>query len=161
MNTKKNILTISKVLLLVISGVILIGSILFGPLFSNYPGVDAMIPISFISGIIFVVTLIVILIMRYFLEPTANGKKADLIIMIFLIYTFVSVIARFTIEQLVANWYEGSTKYILIGINLISGILVILLGLSIRNKTSKIFGIILASLYAIFIIYSNYDWMIK
>lgn len=159
MNTKKNILTILKILLLVISGIILFGSIMWGPLFSSYPGVDSMIPISFISGFIFIVILIVILIMPYFLEPTTNSKKADLSIMLFLIYMFVSEIARFTIQQLIDNWHEGSTKYITIGINLIAAILVILLGLSIRNKTSKIFGIILASLIAIFIIYSNYDWL--
>lgn len=155
MNTKKNILTVVKILLLVISGIILFGSIMWGPLFSNYPGVDSMIPISFISGFIFIVILIVILIMPYFLEPTTNSKKADLSIMIFLIYMFVSEVARFTIQQLIDNWYEGSTKYITIGINLFAAILVILLGLSIRNKTSKIFGIILASLISIYIIFSN------
>jgi len=153
MNTKKNILTVVKILLLVISGMILFGSIVLGPLFSNYPGVDSMIPISFMSGFIFIVILIAILIMPYFLEPTTNSKKADLSIMIFLIYMFVSEVSRFIIQQLIDNWYGG--KYIIIGINLIAAILVILLGLSIRNKASKIFGIILASFLAIYIIYSN------
>ena len=87
--------------------------------------------------------------MHYFQEPTTNSKPADLLIMVFLIYMFVSEIARFAIQRLVDNWYEGTTKYIIIGINLIAGISVILLGISLRNKTSKIFGIILASLYAI------------
>lgn len=99
--------------------------------------------------------------MHYFQEPTTNSKTADLLILIFLIYMFVSEIASFTIQKLVDNWYEGSTKYVIIGINLIAGISVILLGLSIRNKTSKIFGIILASLCAIYIIYSNIDWLLR
>lgn len=99
--------------------------------------------------------------MHYFPEATNNSKTADLLIMIFLIYMFVSEIARFTIQKLVDNWYEGTTKYIIIGINLIAGISVILLGISIKDKTSKIFGIILASIYAIYIIYLNIDWLVR
>lgn len=98
--------------------------------------------------------------MHYFQEPTTNNKTADLLILIFLIYKFVSEIARLTIQKLVENWYEGSTKYVIIGINLIGGISYILLGISIRNKTSKIFGIILASLYAIDIIFHNIIWLL-
>jgi hypothetical protein len=59
MDTKKIWVTILKVLLLVISGVLLFGSIIWGPLFSTWPaGNDKMIPLSFISGIIFIVILI-------------------------------------------------------------------------------------------------------
>jgi hypothetical protein len=99
--------------------------------------------------------------MHYFPEATDSSKTADLLIMIFLIYMFVSEIARFAIQELVDNWYEGTSKNIIIGINLIAGISVILLGLSIKNKTSKIFGIILASIYAIYIIYSNISWLVR
>jgi hypothetical protein len=99
--------------------------------------------------------------MHYFPEAKTNDKTSDLLVMIFLIYMFVSEIAWFTIQKLVDNWYEGTTKYIIIGINLIAGVAFILLGISIKNKTSKIFGIILASIYAIYIIYSNIDWLVR
>ena len=98
--------------------------------------------------------------MHYFPEAKTNDKTSDLLVMIFLIYMFVSEIARFTIQKLVYS-YDGTTQYIIFGINLIAGVSVILLGISIKNKTSKIFGIILASIYAIYIIYSNIDWLVR
>ncbi len=99
--------------------------------------------------------------LHHFPEATNNSKKSDLLILIFLIYMLVSELARLLIQQFVDDWYGGSAKYIIIGINLIAGFSVILLGLSIKNKTSKIFGIILASIQAIYIIYSNIDWLFR
>ena len=99
--------------------------------------------------------------MHHFQETTTNSKTPDLLILLFLIIMFVCDIARFAIQTLVTNWYEGTSKYIIIGLNLIGGIAVILAGISIRNKTSKIFGIIIASLYILYIIYANISWLIR
>lgn len=99
--------------------------------------------------------------LHYLPEATNNNKTADLLIMIFLIYMFVSSLTGFAIQKLVDNWYEGTAKYIQIGMNLIWAFSPILLGIAIKNKTGKILGIILASIYTIYIVYSNIDWMLR
>jgi hypothetical protein len=98
---------------------------------------------------------------HFFQEPSNNSKTADLLILIFLFYMFVSSLTAFALEKFVDNWYVGTTKYIQIGMNLIWGFSFVLLGIAIKNKIGKIFGIILASIYTIYVVYSNIDWMLK
>lgn len=98
--------------------------------------------------------------MQYLPESANDRRTADLLIMIFLIYAAVSLTARQIILNLVDNWHEGYTQYIIAGIAIISGVSFIFLSIAIDNKTKKIFGIILASIYAIIIIYSNIRWLV-
>ncbi len=90
-----------------------------------------------------------------------DTKLADTLILIFLIYLFVSSLTGFALQKVVDNWYEGTTKYIQIGMNLVYAFTPVLLGIAIKNKTGKIIGIILASIFAFYIIYSNINWMLN
>lgn len=90
----------------------------------------------------------------------ASNKTADLLILIFLIYLFVSSFTGFALQKLVDNWYTGIAKHIQIGMNLIYAFTPILLGIAIKNKAGKILGIILASMFAIYLVYSNIIWIL-
>lgn len=91
-----------------------------------------------------------------------SPKTTDLFIMIFLSYFVGSEIIRQLIMLVFNNnWHEGTTKYIIIGLNLISGLSILLLGFSIQRKNMKIFGLIIASIWAIYIFYNNFTWMLK
>ena len=90
-------------------------------------------------------------------KPIASNKTADSLILIFLICLAVSEIA-YEVMGRVSVWESNKLRYIYLGIHLITAISTILLGISIRNKTGKIFGIIIASLYAISIAYSNFGY---
>jgi len=98
---------------------------------------------------------------HYFLELQTTDKTSDLLVLTFLVIMFVGSIGRYAIQQLVDSWYEVPTKYIIGGLNLIVGISVILLVISLSNKTIKIFGLILASIYSVFILYTNIVWLLK
>jgi len=93
--------------------------------------------------------------------PQTNTKTVDALILFFLIYLFISSFTGFAIQKLFDNWYEGTLKYIQIGMNLIYAFTPILLGIAIKNKAGRIFGIILASIFAIYIVYLNVNWMLN
>jgi uncharacterized membrane protein len=93
--------------------------------------------------------------------PQANTKTVDTLILIFLIYLFISSFTGFAIQKLFDNWYEGTLKNIQIGMNLIYAFTPILLVIAIKNKAGRIFGIILASIFAIYIVYLNVNWMLN
>jgi hypothetical protein len=91
----------------------------------------------------------------------ADSKSADTLIIFFLIYLFISSLTGFVIQSLVDNWYEGGAKYVQIGLNIISALTPILLGIAIKHKTLRIMGVILASCFSLYIIYSNIAWMFR
>ena len=92
-------------------------------------------------------------------ESQTNTKKADTFILIFLIYLFVSSFIAFVFKKFVDNWYEGTTKYIQFAMNIIYAFTPILVSMAIKNKVAKKVGIILASIVAVYIIYSNINWI--
>lgn len=91
-----------------------------------------------------------------------NSKKADILILIFLIATVVIGINQFAITKFVDHWWEeGLYKYCYAGLSIIRAFLYVLLGLAIKNKVAKIIGIILASLWATYLIYDNIFWLLR
>jgi len=96
-----------------------------------------------------------------FAQAEENSKTSDTFILIFIIYGFCSVSIGFLMQKFVPNWYEGIGKYIQIGMNLLWSFSLIILSLAIRNKNSKIIGIVLTSIWAIYIIYSNIEWLLR
>ncbi|WP_420574722.1 zinc ribbon domain-containing protein [Kordia sp.] len=93
-------------------------------------------------------------------KESNSSKTSDTFIMIFLSFLFFSELIRFALQKIIPNWYESPTKLLFIGLNLISGISVILLALAIKEKNKKTIAIILAALHALYIIYSNVDWFL-
>jgi hypothetical protein len=91
----------------------------------------------------------------------SNSKSTDTLIIIFLIYLFISSVIGFAMQNFVDNWYEGGAKYLQIGMNIIYALTPILLGIAIRHKTLRIIGVILASCFSLYIIYSNIAWMFR
>tara|TARA_B100001939_G_C16713230_1_gene517983 strand:- start:123 stop:293 length:171 start_codon:yes stop_codon:yes gene_type:complete len=53
----------------------------------------------------------------------------------------------------------ASTKYLSIGLSVVGGMTPILLALAIKNKTGKVIGIVLSSVFAAFNLYSTADWL--
>lgn len=95
------------------------------------------------------------------LKSAVTISMSDVLILIFLVILFVTEIIRFGLQHFVDNWYEGGTKFLIIALNLIAGFSTILLGIAIKNMTGKVIGIILATFYLLYIIYSNIDWMLN
>lgn len=91
-------------------------------------------------------------------EKANTSKTSDTFILIFLIYLVGSETARFALQRIFDNWYEPPVKYVLILMNIIAGLTVILLGISIKNESNKALGIALAIIYALYILYSNIEW---
>lgn len=91
----------------------------------------------------------------------SDNKSTDTLIIIFLIYLFVSSLTGFAIQRFIDNWLEGGAKYIQIGLNIIYALMPILLGIAIKHKTIRIIGIIFASCFSLYVIYSNLEWMFR
>ena len=93
-------------------------------------------------------------------DQSAYNKKSDEIILIVIIYMLFSVLASALLRTLIHNWFEPPGKYIQVAMNIIWGFMPFLLGVAIRNKTLRIVGMILGSLYTIYIIYNNIQWLL-
>lgn len=89
------------------------------------------------------------------------NKTSDTIILIVIIYMLVTVLGGALLRTLIHNWYQPPGKYFQIAMNIIWGFIPFLLGMAIRNKTLKIVGIILGSLYTVYIIFNNIQWLLQ
>ena len=91
-------------------------------------------------------------------EPRSTTKTSDTLILIYLIYASATFLINFILYRLPESWM-ASTKYLSIGLSVIGGMTPILLALAIKNKTGKIIGIVLSSVFAVFNLYSTADWL--
>jgi len=96
----------------------------------------------------------------YAMKQGANSKKSDTLILSFIIFMLAMQVVRFLIEKLIPNWYEPPTQYILVLLSVVSGFAFILLALAIKKETTRTTGIILAVIYAFYIIFLNATWLI-
>lgn len=94
-------------------------------------------------------------------DQTDYNKTSDTIILIVIIYMLVTVLGGALLRTLIHNWYQPPGKYFQIAMNIIWGFIPFLLGMAIRNKTLKIVGIILGSLYTVYIIFNNIQWLLQ
>lgn len=94
-------------------------------------------------------------------EEAAYSKNSDAIILIVIIYMLFTVLVGVLLRALIRDWYQPPGRYFQIAMNIIWGFIPVLLGVAIRNKTMKIVGIILGSLYAVYIIYNNIQWLLQ
>lgn len=98
----------------------------------------------------------------YIDEPTntdSYSQMSDKLILAVIVYMCLSSIFQFAMQHLVPNWYETEYRYIYVAVNMLWAAVPILLGIAIKNKDMKIAALLLGGLYALYIIYSNIEWM--
>ena len=93
-------------------------------------------------------------------SESPNTLSSDKLLIIYLCIFSIVTITSFGIEKLVVNWYEGPTKYIRSSLWIFSDLSMILIPLSIRNKSLKIVGLIITTIMVIYFIYGNISYMI-
>jgi len=92
-------------------------------------------------------------------KENSNSKSSDTFLLIFISLAFISAIAQFAIEKLVANWYESPTKYYRSALWILQNLSFILIPLTIRNKSLKIIGLIITLIMVCYWVYSNIQYM--
>lgn len=95
------------------------------------------------------------------IRQTSANNTIDIFVFLSIAYWFAVSLANFVITKVVDNWYNTPAKYFQIGTNIIFAVIPIVFALSVRNKTLKIIAIILSALLAIYVLYSNIDWLVR
>jgi hypothetical protein len=90
-----------------------------------------------------------------------NSTSSDKLLITYLCIAFFVFISVFAIDKLVDNPYEGPIKYIRGSLWALSNLSMILIPLSIKNKSLKIIGLILTIIMAIYWTYSSVEFMIN
>jgi len=91
----------------------------------------------------------------YGTDQAVSVDKVDNILMIIIIFMFVSALTRFLYHMFHANPYGEVTRYIEWTFSFIAAFIPVALGLVIKNKSIRMACIILGALYAIFMIFST------
>jgi uncharacterized membrane protein len=83
-----------------------------------------------------------------------RNKKSEIIILIFLVFSFVSELIRCLIININKDWFfEPILRYSVFAVSLMFGLSFVLLSLTIKNKTRKIAGIVIYILFAMTMMY--------
>ena len=91
----------------------------------------------------------------------SGNDISDTFLIIFIIIAFISQITLNVMQYILPDWYSSPVKYIIGSIWILQSISFILPALAIKNNTFKTIGIILASLYVIYGLYSNIGFLIR
>ena len=94
-------------------------------------------------------------------ESKANTKTSDTLLIVFVSIAFMTAVSQFAIQKLINNWYEGPTKYFQSSLWILQNLCFLLIPLAIRNKSLKIFGLIITLIMVIYWVYSNVDYMLS
>lgn len=90
---------------------------------------------------------------------TISTIRSDTFLLIFVTYSVVETLATFLIQTLVPDWYEGFLRVIFGGLNILWGGALLLVGLAIRNERYRVVGIVLTSIWGLYVIISNISFM--
>lgn len=90
---------------------------------------------------------------------TSNTKFSDTLLIIYISFFAFTTLSQLLIQTLSQNWYEGNTKYLLGFIWILHNLSAILIPISIKNKTIKLFGIIITTLLIIYGIAGNISFI--
>jgi len=93
--------------------------------------------------------------------PENESNTSSIIIFVWIIAVGVLSIITTLYTKFVDNWYEGSSKMVYIGIQIIHNIVMILPAFAIKNKTLKIVGIILMAGLIIWWVFNNISWALE
>ena len=94
-------------------------------------------------------------------KENSNSTSSDKLLITYLCIAFFVFISGFAIDKLVDNPYEGPIKYVRSSLWILSNLSMILIPLSIKNKSLKIIGLILTIIMAIYWTYGNVEFMIS
>lgn len=94
-------------------------------------------------------------------NENSNSTSSDKLLITCLCIAFFTFISAFTIDELVDNPYEGSMRHIRGSLLILSNSSMILIPLSIKNKTLKIIGLILTIIVVIYGTYINVKFIIN
>jgi hypothetical protein len=93
--------------------------------------------------------------------PENESNTSSIIIFVWIIAVGVLSIITTLYTKFVDNWYEGSSRMVYIGIQIIHNIVMILPAFAIKNKTLKIVGIILMAGLIIWWVFNNISWALE
>ena len=93
--------------------------------------------------------------------PENESNTSSIIIFVWIIAVGVLSIITTLYTKFVDNWYEGSSRMVYIGIQIIHNIVMILPAFAIKNKTLKIVGIILMAGLIIWWVFDNISWALE
>jgi hypothetical protein len=93
--------------------------------------------------------------------PEKESNTSSILIFVWIIAVGVLSVITTLYTEFVGNWYEGISKMIYIGIQIIHNFVMILPAFAIKNKTLKIIGIILMAGLVIWWVFSNIQWALS
>lgn len=93
--------------------------------------------------------------------PENESNTSSIIIFVWIIAVGMLSIITTLYTKFVDNWYEGSSRMVYIGIQIIHNIVMILPAFAIKNKTLKIVGIILMAGLIIWWVFNNISWALE
>ena len=94
-------------------------------------------------------------------NENSNSTSSDKLLITYLCIAFFVFISGFAIGKLVDNPYEGPIKYVRSSLWILRNLGLILIPLSIKNKSLKIIGLILTIIMAIYWTYADVEFMIS
>jgi len=99
--------------------------------------------------------------LRYTQSETKTGNDvSSTLLLVYILIAFFGAIVSFVITKFIGSYWEGSWRYVMGIIWLISNISLILPALAIKNKSLKIIGIIFAAIVIIYHAYGNIEFML-
>jgi len=94
-------------------------------------------------------------------NENSNSASSDKLLITYLCIAFFAFISAFAIDKLVDNSYVGPISYVRGSLWILRNLSMILIPLSIKNKSLKIIGLILTIIMAIYWTYGNVEFMIS
>jgi hypothetical protein len=94
-------------------------------------------------------------------NENSNSTLSDKLLITYLCIAFFVFISTFAIDKLVDNPYEVPINYVRGSLRILGILSMILIPLSIKNKSLKIIGLILTIIMAIYWTYGTVEFMIS
>ena len=92
-------------------------------------------------------------------NENSNSTSSDKLLITYLCIAFFVFISTFAIDKLVDNPYEVPINYVRGSLRILGILSMILIPLSIKNKSLKIIGLILTIIMAIYWTYGNVEFI--
>ena len=100
-------------------------------------------------------------LMTYNFSANTNTQTSDILLLIFIIISFLSAIVQFIIQKIYIDWYDGPTRYIQGFMWIVQNISFILIPLAIKKMPVKVAGIVITVVLTIYWIITNVSFMLR
>jgi len=88
-------------------------------------------------------------------EEKSEKDKSSILLIVFVVVTFITSISGAVIQKMVDNWYKVPAVCIfLLCLQIIRTVCYLLPAFAIKNKTYKLIGIILSSIMVVYLLFS-------